>query len=133
MKRGLRETPFWAIMKGFMANTYQLLRDKTLHTIALGILCSIGAFGIGIETAGDVHPFAKSQAAIQEMVHNDGTPIHGDTNGNGILDANDVTIILESAQGLETPDSDQIRRGDTDGDFTLTVKDAHWVLHRLSL
>lgn len=108
-------------------------RAKIIQTIGLGLLCSLGAFAIGIETAGEVHPFARSEAAIQDIVRLDGEPLHGDANGNGILDPDDVSVILESAEGLETPTTDQIRRGDTDGDYRLTVKDALRVLHRLSL
>ncbi len=124
-----------AIMIGFMAKKHtpllRRLSAQTLRTIALGTICSIGAFAVGIETAGDVHPFAQSQAAIQELVY-DGDPLAGDVNANGNLDAEDAYIILQVAQGLLTPTPNHIRRGDTDGDFQLTTKDLNRVLHLLS-
>ncbi len=119
-------------MMGFMKNKRTFtLPTQLLRTIALGTLCALGAFTVGIETAGDVHPFARSQAALQEVLTG-GAGLRGDANGNATLDADDVSIILEVANGLQTASEDQIRRGDTDGDFQLTAKDALRVLHALS-
>lgn len=129
----LRNFAEYAILIGFMRKKHPLLTARTLQSIGLGLLFSIGAFSIGIETAGDVHPFGKSEAAIQDFVRGDGAPIHGDVNGNGILDVEDVIIILENAEELEAATQEEIRRGDTDGDLRLTVTDALRILHRLSL
>jgi hypothetical protein len=107
------------------------LRTSTVPTIALGALCTLGAFVIGIRTSGDVKPFGTSEAALEASLT--GGPVEGDVNDNNILDVQDAIIILEFAQKLETPTQDDIVRGDTDGDFVLTVKDALTVLHGVSL
>ncbi len=117
---------------GFMKTSwYRRLPANTLRTIALGTMCAVGAFTVGMETAGDVHPFSRSQAALEEAFVS-GNGLRGDVNGNGVLDTEDVSRILEVAEGFETASPDEIRRGDTDGDFRLTTKDALRVLHALS-
>ncbi len=101
----------------------------TLQHLALGAVCSIGAFAIGMETAGNVNPFGHSEAALDMQM---GVVMHGDVNGDHVLDSKDATLLLEFAQGLETPTMEQIHMGDTDGDGALTEKDVLRVLHYLS-
>lgn len=111
------------------------LRYRTILSRAtLGIFCSVLAFAIGMETAGEVQPFERSQAALADVpAMTPGMPaLRGDANENGVLDVTDVIRILEVAEGLETADAREIQRLDTDGDFRLTVKDALRVLHQLS-
>lgn len=108
------------------------LSTKAIQTIALGTFCAIGAFAAGIETAGDVHPFAKSEAALQEMLVSD-ADLRGDVDGNGRIDDSDAYRLYQIAQGLEEPTIEETRRGDSDGDGRITAKDLGIVLHRLSL
>lgn len=119
-------------MKGFMRPIRTLLTGPTLRTIALGTFCAMGAFAVGIETAGDVHPFSRSQAALQEMVGEFG-PLQGDANGNGTLDSDDAYIVFQASEGLMMPSPDEVRRGDIDGDERLTKNDLSAILHTLSL
>jgi hypothetical protein len=107
------------------------LSKTTVPSIALGVLCTLGAFVIGIRTSGDVQPFGTSEAALQASLTGEAIP--GDINGNGMLDAEDAIAILEYADGLETAEPADIRRGDTDGDLQLTVRDALKVLKSASL
>ncbi len=106
-----------------------LLTGYTFRTVALGAFCAIGAFAVGIETAGDVHPFAKSEAAIQEMTVG---LVQGDANGNGMLDPTDAYIVFQAAEGLSAPSTEETLRGDMDGDGQLTESDLRDILHLLS-
>lgn len=133
MTHALRGRPKSAILVRFMHRIKKLLQAKGTQNILLGVLCAIGAFTVGMETAGDVRPFSTSQAAVEEIPLRSGGLLRGDANGNGVLDVEDAAIILQASQGWETPAQDQVRRGDTDGDFRLTAKDALRILHQLSL
>ena len=115
-----------------MRKKYQFLTARTLQVLGLGTLCAIGAFGLGIETAGDVHPFAKSEAALEAFL-TPGTEARGDVNGNGMLDSEDAYLLYQFTQNLETPTPAQMRAGDTDRDLQLTGKDLGYVLRQLSL
>lgn len=128
---GLRKGRFFAIIMRFMAKKQKFLTAKMLQSLSLGALCAIGAFAMGIETAGDLHPFAKSEAALQELLHV-GSDLRGDVNGNGTIDSEDAYLLYEFSEGLETPAADELRRGDTDGDLHLTASDLGYVLHALS-
>lgn len=110
---------------------WKSLTQTAVPSIALGALCTIGAFVIGIRTSGDVKPFGTSQAALRASLT--GPAIAGDVDDNGVLDMNDAIAILEFSENLETPTVQQIRRGDTDGDYRLTIKDALRVLRGISL
>lgn len=103
-----------------------------IRSLALGTFCALGAFAVGIETAGNVDPVSHSQAAIQEIVGAFG-PVHGDANGNGVLDSTDAYIVFQAAEGLREPSPDETRQGDTDGDGLLTEHDLNRILHLLSL
>lgn len=115
-----------------MKRLRSLLTGTLLRNIGLGLFCAVGAFAMGIETAGDVHPFATSEAALQETMTTDAVTPQGDVNGNGVIDADDSFLVYQFVQGLETPGADQIRRGDTDGDGRLTTIDLGEILRRLS-
>lgn len=100
----------------------------TLQHLALGAVCSIGAFAIGLETAGNVSPFGHSEAALDLTT---GIVIQGDVNADGVLDNADAKLLLEFSEGISRPTLEDIRRGDTDGDAKITSKDVLRVLHFL--
>ena len=124
--------PVWAILMGFMRNTYKFFTGKLWRTISLGTLCAIGAFAAGMQTSGNIHPFARSEAALQELFMAT-SPLKGDVNGNGTIDSNDAYLLYEITTGLQTATQEQVRTGDTDGDGLLTEKDLGVVLHKLSI
>ena len=113
-----------------MTSLIKFLRGPALRSIALGTFCAVGAFAVGIETAGDVHPFATSEAAIEEFSVVVG-PVAGDANGNGTLDAADAYIVLQASEGI-LPTEDEVLRGDTNGDGRLTRLDLLDILRVLS-
>lgn len=115
-----------------MKRLRSLLTGTLLRNISLGLFCAVGAFAMGIETAGDVHPFAVSEAALQETMTTETVTPQGDVNGSGVIDASDGFLVYQFVQGLETPSADQIRRGDIDGDGRLTAIDLGEILRRLS-
>lgn len=119
-------------MNRFMRKKHIHLSARTLQISALGTLCAIGAFAAGIETAGDVHPFARSEAALQEIVADD-TQIPGDVNGNGRLDAGDAFLLSQHIDGLLDLTVEQTSRADVDGDLRVTTDDLRRVLYTLSL
>jgi hypothetical protein len=105
--------------------TKKFTRQTFVHVL-LGSACAIGAFAVGLESAGHVDPFDRSQAALSTSING------GDVNADGRTDAQDAEIILEVAQGERTVTADDIRRGDVDGDGQLTMNDAIRILHSLS-
>lgn len=115
-----------------MTPIHILLQSHLVRSLALGTFCAIGAFAVGIRTAGNVHPFTRSEAALQELLL-DFEPVRGDANGNGALDAGDAYIVFQAAEGAAEPSPDEIRRGDVDGDGRLTQSDLSRILHTLSL
>ncbi len=115
-----------------MERLHKLLKGKTLQTISLGTLCAVGAFAMGIETAGDVHPFARSQAALETVMMGDGGNVKGDIDGDGVLTATDAWVMMQIAEGWESATVKQIENGDTDGDQRITDKDLGHVLFELS-
>ncbi len=108
----------------------RFIRASRARSIGFATLCAVAAFSAGLQTAGEVHPFGTSQAAVVSDAMR--VSLKGDITGDGRLDVNDAALILECAEGLEVPTSEQIRSGDTDGDFQLTYKDTLRVLHTLS-
>lgn len=89
----------------------------------------VGSFVVGIQTAGEVHPFQTSQAiSIEEAAY--GTP--GDVDGNGRIDLQDVIDILEVTQGYQTVSPLQLK-ADPNGDNRLTVEDALRLLRTLAI
>ncbi|MBI5156329.1 hypothetical protein HZA45_03595 [Candidatus Peregrinibacteria bacterium] len=89
----------------------------------LAVLCVTGSFAVGIETAGEMKAVAPLQA-------NAGL-VAGDMNGNGRIDEEDVTIILEIAKGQRAPTPEQLQ-ADPSGDRFLTVEDAMHLLRALN-
>jgi len=110
----------------------QSFTRNILHLATFGAMCGIASFVLGIKTAGDVQPFTQSEAAIEHSVDSQ-SQVSGDLNANGILDLQDVIGILEYAESLDSPSADVISRGDLDGDYLLTAKDAMRILRTLSL
>ncbi len=108
---------------------------RMLQSIALGTMCSALAFAVGMETAGEVHPFATSEAAVEHTV----TPaqpyaaVQGDIDHDGELTAKDAMRILDFAAGWDTPTTEEVAAGDADGDFHITLKDVERVLRAVSL
>lgn len=115
-----------------MKTLNSFLTGYAFRTFALGAFCAIGAFAVGVETAGEVHPFAKSEAAIQNIVSDFG-PIMGDANGNGMLDPADAYVVFRATEGLIVPSEKEVLRGDMDGDGLLTHNDLSSILQLLSL
>ena len=113
----------------------KLRNMRTLQSIALGTVCSALAFAVGMETAGEVHPFATSEAAVE---HTDApaqpyAAVQGDIDHDGELTAKDALRILDYAAGWDTPSVEDIKAGDADGDGKLTNKDLQRVLRAVSL
>jgi hypothetical protein len=104
---------------------------NAVQASALCILCAVGAFTLGMETAGKVHPFSLSEAAVMgDAVSH--PIIKGDIDGNGTLDIRDAIAVLEFAEHLANPTPEQVQHGDADGDYQLTGKDALRILHTIS-
>lgn len=101
---------------------------KIAQIAALGILSVVGSFALGIETAGEVHPFARTQAEGTQ-----GPVMQGDVDADGQLTINDAIRVLEFSEGLDTPTVEEIRHGDTDGDLRLTGKDALKILRTVAI
>ncbi len=106
---------------------------RVLQSVAFGAMCMLAAFGIGMQTAGDVHTFDTSEAATQVSPPSDIAILKGDVDGDGKMDATDAMAILSFADALEIPTTEQIRRADLDGDGRVTTKDVMRALHALSL
>jgi hypothetical protein len=97
---------------------------RNIKTFALGTLCLLGAFVFGIETAGEVEPITLGEAGNIVM--------RGDLNANGVLDREDVAIVLEVVQGYRQLEP-HLLQADPNGDGRLTVDDAIAILDDLSV
>ena len=109
-------------------------QSRLVRTLGFGTLCSLSAFVIGMQTAGEVHTVDTIEAAAQ-VQSNDSSgrvPLKGDIDADGILTVDDALRIHTFTEGYETPTPDDIRRGDMDGDFELTSKDVGRALYALS-
>ena len=95
-------------------------RNATL--LVLGAACVITSFSVGMQTAGNVQPFALTEA--------DSTLQAGDITADGTVDLHDVVFILESVQGYRRVTPEHLR-GDPNEDGALTVDDALHILSRL--
>lgn len=100
---------------------------------AFGVMCVIGSFMLGIETAGEVHPFAATQATSIEVFDAD-VPAYaaGDMTGDGFVTIEDAIALLEITQGYTIPTSTQLK-ADPNSDGRLTVEDALRILRTLSV
>lgn len=96
---------------------------RSLRTIAVIAVSMLGAFALGIGTAGDVHPVINATIAGTAVVA-------GDMNGNGMLDVNDARIALELAEGFRTPEAQELA-ADPNQDFQITAADAMTILEQL--
>ncbi len=114
--------------------TVPRLSKKSLRHLVMGLACSLVAFAVGLETAGDVHPFDTSEAAVAVSAPERQTAvIRGDIDADYALTVEDAILSLSFAEGLDQPSADDVRRGDMDGDFLLTTKDTLRMLHLLRL
>ncbi len=111
--------------------THMLHRTR-LQTVALGIVCSMAAFTVGLETAGDVHPYDTTQAAVTASEDLPKIAPRGDIDNDGIVTVNDAIVLINVAEGVEIATPDMVKRGDADGDFRITYKDAIRVLYSLT-
>ena len=102
----------------------KVTRQRTIGMAALGLLCMISAFGLGIHSAGDVRTIAPLEA--------NGIIQQGDVNLDGVVNMNDVILILATVQGEAPAPTAQQLQADPDGDGHFTVKDALSLLRRLS-
>jgi hypothetical protein len=92
--------------------------NMRFKVLMLGAATVASAFFVGIQTAGDVQPISLIEA---------GGEVAGDINSNGMLDANDVVLILEMVQGYREITPDALRR-DPNHDGILTIDDAIRIL-----
>ncbi len=100
---------------------------------AFGTMCVIGSFMLGIETAGEVHPFAATQATSIEIFRGDVPAFSaGDITGDGFVTMDDAIALLEITQGYVRATSLQLK-ADPNGDGRLTVEDALRILRTLSV
>lgn len=106
---------------------------QLLQYLALGTLSVAGAFTLGLETAGEVHPFATSEAAVDHAtVVPLRVPQKGDMDDDDRLTTADAVLLLELSEGWQTATPREIRQGDLDGDFRLTSRDVLRLLRTLS-
>jgi hypothetical protein len=96
---------------------------KHLQVLALGALCVVTSFSLGVRTAGDIETVAPSEAG--------GIRLTGDIDNDGAVTAQDVIDILEVAQGYEDATPEQLE-ADPNGDGHLTVEDAMRILQDLA-
>lgn len=107
-------------------------KPNAIQAFALSIICAAGAFTLGMQTAGDVHPIAPSEAAVIQDTPVTRVRLKGDVNDDGKLDVRDAERTLELAEHLDEPTAEEVRRGDMDGDYQLTYKDVLRILHTLT-
>ncbi len=97
---------------------------RTAAIGSFGALCAVLSFAIGIQTSGTVRTLERTQAALTGSVR-------GDMDDDGLITVSDVILVLERVDGLEETSSADLQRGDVDGDFRLTAKDALRLLRTL--
>jgi len=95
---------------------------RNRRVVALGVVCVVSSFAVGIQSVGEVQPVALIEAgSIQEA---------GDVDGSGSIDVRDAIRILEVAQGFSEPTPEELK-ADPNGDGMLTVSDAVRILQML--
>ncbi len=110
-----------------MPNTKKTKVTQTkplLKAIGLSAACGLGAFVLGLQSAGNVQPFSQLQAAVGGF-H---APVSGDISDDGVLGLDDLQRVLEAAGGYREPTLAELKRGDMDNDGQLTVRDALRIL-----
>lgn len=99
----------------------QILRG--IRIAALGGLCIVASFALGIHTAGDIAPIASLQA--------DGPAREGDMNDDGTVNLQDVIDILEIVRGHVQTTAHHLRV-DPNADGQVTIDDAIRLLQTLA-
>ncbi|MBI3331734.1 hypothetical protein HYZ99_02125 [Candidatus Peregrinibacteria bacterium] len=113
---------------------HSLFTSRLARLAGFALVCVMGSFVVGVQTAGDIHPFAAIQAdeitesglALSEIAQS------GDIDGSGELDLQDAIAILEIVQGYDMPTLLQLK-ADPNGDNRLTVEDALRILRTLAV
>jgi len=100
--------------------TSYIKRNAGLCT--LGLAAVVGSFSAGLYSTANVQPVRLIEAG---SVH-----LRGDMNENGVLDAEDVELILEIAMGY-TESTPKHLKLDPNDDGVITVDDALRVLSSL--
>lgn len=95
---------------------------RRIQILAIGALCVVSSFSLGVRTAGDVQTIAPSEAG--------GIRLLQDINNDGMVSIEDVIIILEIVQGYEVATSSQLQ-ADPNSDGRLTIEDAMRILQDL--
>ena len=107
-----------------------MTRKHLIQVATFGALCVMGSFLLGIETAGDVQTFGRSQAG--ELIPASATVLPGDMNGDGRLTIEDVMSVLEAAEGRRDVTQNMLA-ADPNRDGKLTVDDALKMLRTLAV
>jgi hypothetical protein len=97
---------------------------RNVRTVVLAGTCIVSAFAVGIESAGEVQPISLIEAGSTETA--------GDVTGDGRVDLQDVTLILEIAQGY-VDNEERFLKADPNRDGQITVDDALRLLATISL
>ena len=114
--------------------TLHRLLQKKSYALSFGAMCVMLSFMLGVQTAGEIHPFDTSEAGeiAEEVIIHERATVPGDMNGNDALDTEDVIIALEIIQEYRTPTLAQLK-ADPNGDARLTIDDALRMLRSLNL
>lgn len=97
---------------------------RNIKLLTLSLVCLVSSFTLGIQTAGDVTPF--------QLIEAGGAQARGDVDGNGVVNVEDVVLILEVFEGYKTASPEQLR-ADPNGDGIFDVTDALSILSTLAL
>ena len=89
---------------------------------ALGTLCVVASFGVGVKLSTEFRSISPLEA--------EDSRITGDIDGSGSVDLRDVILILEVARGYRDTLPDELK-ADPNGDGRLTIDDAIRLLHDL--
>lgn len=107
-----------------MKKTKSIFRRWSLRSLSIVLMSATAAFGLGIQTAGDLDPVIGSIRAGSAL-------IEGDLDGSGALDVNDAIAALEIALEYRTPTPEELD-ADPNGDFRILAEDALAILDALS-
>lgn len=97
-------------------------RRTILSLLPLGLLAVTASFVVGVQTSGTLQTIQWSSA--------NETP-RGDINADGMIDAADVILILETAQGYRSATPDELA-ADPNGNGILAVDDAIRILRTMT-
>lgn len=98
-----------------------------MSLLGFATMCVLGSFLIGVRTAGDVQPFARSEAQQANIL---GSIVSGDMDGNGTVNVQDVLLLLQIIKG-DVAETKQAHLADPNGDGHLTIEDAIVLLRSL--